>query len=111
MGFLVMQVRVRTEAPPPQVREQADQTLHEDHSLLKLSWRRARNGRPAEGAPEGPHWDDQEDRCGVDRLTEETSRERRVTVWIRLCLLVHKIGIVGSWQTCPISCIQCQVKC
>lgn len=34
-GFLVIQVRVLTEAPPPQLREHTDQPLHEAHSFLK----------------------------------------------------------------------------
>lgn len=32
-GFLVMQVRVRTEAPPPQLREQTDHTPQDPHSF------------------------------------------------------------------------------
>ena len=32
--YLVMQVRVRTEAPPPQLREHTDQPLQEAHSFL-----------------------------------------------------------------------------
>lgn len=50
---LVMQVRVLTEAPPPQLREHTDQPLHVAHSFLKCSCRRARaghlDGDPAEG--------------------------------------------------------------
>lgn len=45
-SHLVMQVRVRTEAPPPQVREHTDQPLHGNHSFLRWSCRRARRGRP-----------------------------------------------------------------
>lgn len=41
-----MQVRVRTEAPPPQLREQTDQPLHAAHSFLKCNCRRARAERP-----------------------------------------------------------------
>lgn len=51
--YLVMQVRILTEAPHPQLREQTDQPLHDDHSFLKCSCRRARAGRP-EDAAEGP---------------------------------------------------------
>lgn len=50
---LVMQVRILTEAPLPQLREQTDQPPHADHSFLKCSCRRARTGRPDESA-EGP---------------------------------------------------------
>lgn len=52
---LVMQVRVLTEAPLPQLREQTDQPLHVAHSFLKCSCRRARVGRPDEVSAEGPH--------------------------------------------------------
>lgn len=50
--YLVMQVRVLTEAPLPQLREQTDQPLHVAHSFLKCSCRRT---RPDEDSPEGPH--------------------------------------------------------
>lgn len=53
--YLVIQVRVRTEAPLPQLREQTDQPPHAAHSFLKCSCLRARADRPEEGAPEGPH--------------------------------------------------------
>lgn len=36
-GHLVMQVRVRIEAPPPQLREQTDQPFHDAHSFLNCS--------------------------------------------------------------------------
>ena len=59
-----MQVRVRTEAPPPHVREQTDQPLQEAHSFLKkCSCRRARPTRRPRvgGAPVEPHADTHED--------------------------------------------------
>lgn len=43
-----MQVRVLTEAPLPQLREQTDQPPHAAHSFLKWSCRRARAGRAKE---------------------------------------------------------------
>lgn len=36
--FLVMQVRVRTEAPPPQEREHTDHPPHKAHSFMKCIW-------------------------------------------------------------------------
>lgn len=57
--YLVMQVRIRTEAPLPQLREQTDQPLHADHSFLKCSCRRARAGRPGDSA-EGPQGESQD---------------------------------------------------
>lgn len=53
--YLVMQVRVLTEAPLPQLREQTDQPLHAAHSFRKCSCRRARAGRPDAASPEGCH--------------------------------------------------------
>lgn len=53
-----MQVRILTEAPLPQLREQTDQPLHADHSFPKSSCRRKRSDRPedaAEGAQEEIH--------------------------------------------------------
>ena len=58
--YLVMQVRVLTEAPPPQLREQTDQPLHGAHSFRKCSCRRTRAGRPAEDSAEGPHAETQD---------------------------------------------------
>lgn len=58
--YLVMHVRVRTEAPAPQLREQADQPLHVPHSFLKCSCLRARAARPTEASVEGPHAETQE---------------------------------------------------
>lgn len=45
-----MQVRVLTEAPLPQLREQTDQPLHADHSFQKRGCRRKRTNRPDDAA-------------------------------------------------------------
>lgn len=59
--YLVMQVRVRTDAPAPQLREHTDQTLQLAHSFLKCSCRRRRPGRAGAAALEGPPTETQED--------------------------------------------------
>lgn len=55
-----MQVRDRTDAPPPQVREHTDQPLHVAHSFLKCSCLRVRAGCTDESSLLGPHAEIQE---------------------------------------------------
>lgn len=85
-GFLVMQVRVLTEAPLPQLREQTDQPLHAAHSFLKCSCRRARARRPDDTSPDGCHAETQE-LCGDDRQTGATSSRTKVRAWHRVSFL------------------------
>lgn len=88
-----MQVRVLTEAPLPQLREQTDQPLHVAHSFLKCSCRRARTRRPDEDSPEGPHAEIQE-LCDDDRRTGATSSRTKVRAWHRVSFLVSSEDIL-----------------
>lgn len=93
-GFLVMQVRDLTDAPPPQVREHTDQPLHVAHSFLKCSCLRVRAGRTDESSLLGPHAEIQEGLCGEDRHTGRTSSRTKVRAWQRVSFLVWTEDIV-----------------
>lgn len=77
-GHLVMHVRVRIEAPPPQLREQTDQPFHDAHSFLNCSWCWARARRTNEASLEGPHVETQDD-CNRDRI-KDRHKERTYCV-------------------------------
>lgn len=95
--FLVMQVRLRTEAPPPQLREQTDHTPHVAHSFLKCSCRRARTRCPEAALEEAPQTESRK-LCGEDRATGASSRRTKVSTWNRVNFLfiLDRIILVDS---------------